>query len=53
MKHVFRANVVAQASAFKIPNLRVSPTFVGERFVELWNSAGLKGLDFKKVWSSS
>lgn len=53
MKHVFRADVVAETSAFKIPSLRVSPTFVGERFVELWNSAGLKGLDFKKVWSSS
>lgn len=53
MKHVFRADVVAQTSAFKIPNLRVSPTFVGERFVELWDSTGLKGLDFKKVWSSS
>src|SRR5690606_4550179 len=34
MKHVFRADVVAETSVFKIPNLRVSPTFVGERFVE-------------------
>lgn len=51
-KHVFRGDVVAETSAFKIPNLRASPTFVSERFVELWNSAGLKGLDFKMVWSS-
>lgn len=53
MKHAFRADVVAETQAFKIPNLRVSPTFVGERFVELWNSAGLKGLDFQQVWASS
>lgn len=51
-KHVFRAEVVGETSAFKIPNLRVSPTFVGERFVDLWNSAGLTGLDFKRVWPS-
>lgn len=53
MKHAFRADVLAGAEVFKIPNLRVSPTFVGDRFVELWNSSGLVGLEFKKVWSSS
>ena len=52
-RHVFRADAVMEAPVFKIPNLRVSPRYVGERFVGLWNSAGLKGLDFQEVWSAS
>ncbi|MBU1238464.1 hypothetical protein KKF84_08450 [Myxococcota bacterium] len=53
IKHVFRADIVVGVDLFKIPNLRVSPTFVGDRFVQIWNSSGLLGLDFKKVWSSA
>jgi hypothetical protein len=35
---------------FKIPNMRVSPTFLSHRFVAEWNKNGLKGLEFKQVW---
>ena len=52
-KHVFRSGVDATTPAFKIPNLRVSPTFVTDGFVDLWHSEGLTGLDFTKVWSST
>jgi len=49
-KHVFDKPVVAGVDAFKIPDLRVSPTFVTEGFVSAWTSAGLRGLDFRVVW---
>ena len=50
-KYAFRAEAVHGVEIFKIPNLRVSPTFVGHGFVEQWKRAGLKGLDFKKIWA--
>ncbi len=50
-RYSFRPEVVAGVDAFKIPNLHVSPTFVSERVVQAWTSAGLRGLDFKTVWS--
>jgi hypothetical protein len=49
-RHAFHPEIVKAVDIFKIPNLRNSPTFVGQRFVDLWNSAGLKGLDFERVW---
>lgn len=51
-RYVLRPEVVQDAHIFKIPNLRVSPTFVSEHFVELWTSAGLTGIDFEKVWEA-
>ncbi|SRR5216683_1424390 len=51
-KYEFRRDIVKGNEIFKIPNLRASPTFIGDRFVELWKTAGLRGLDFKKVWSA-
>lgn len=51
-RYVFRADVIAGIDIFKIPNLRVSPTFVSQRFVDQWNTAGLKGLEFHLVWKS-
>jgi hypothetical protein len=50
-KYVFRPEIIGHSDIFKIPNLRVSPTFVSQRFVDLWNSADLKGLEFKLVWA--
>jgi len=50
-RHVFRPEVVKGIDVFKIPNLRVSPTYVSQRFGDLWNSADLKGLEFKQVWA--
>ena len=52
-RHVFRADVVRQIDIFKIPNLRVSPTYVSHRFVDQWEVFGLKGLEFKQVWAPS
>jgi hypothetical protein len=49
-EYVFHPEVVRDTHVFKIPNLRVSPTFISEHFVETWKSAGLKGLEFKEVW---
>lgn len=51
-RYMFRAEAIVGVDIFKIPHLRVSPTFVSGRFVQLWRSAGLVGLEFKKIWSS-
>ena len=51
-RYVFRAAAVRGIDAFKIPHLRVSPTFLSQRFVDRWNESGLKGLEFKQVWAS-
>jgi len=51
-RYAFRTTAVSGADIFKIPNLRISPTFVSERVVEAWSLAGLRGLVFNKVWSS-
>ena len=49
-RYGFRADVVGELDIFKIPNLRLSPTFLSERFVDRWRKAGLAGLDFERVW---
>jgi hypothetical protein len=50
--YVFREEIVDGIDVFKIPNLRVSPTFVSQRFVDRWNELDLKGLDFAQVWAN-
>ncbi|MBI5161266.1 MAG: hypothetical protein HY996_07625 [Micrococcales bacterium] len=50
-RHAFRPDVISGLDIFKIPSLRVSPTYVSERFVERVEAAGLRGLVFNKVWS--
>ena len=52
-RYVFRRAVIERIPIFKIPNLRVSPTFLSEEVVELWTGAGLKGLEFKEVWATN
>ena len=52
-RHVFRADRLADVAAFKIPNLRVSPTYVSQEFVSAWRMSNLSGLRFERVWSSS
>ncbi|RME58596.1 hypothetical protein D6779_06180 [Candidatus Parcubacteria bacterium] len=51
-RYAFRPNIIAENEIFKIPSLRVSPTFVSHRFVERWKKSGLTGLEFKKVWTA-
>jgi len=50
-RYVFHPEIVAGVDIFKIPTMRFCPTFVSDRFVEAWTSAGLRGLDFPLVWS--
>jgi hypothetical protein len=51
-KHMFFPSVVDGVDMFKISNRRGSTTYLSERFVERFNAANLKGLEFRKVWSS-
>ena len=50
-RHAFRPSPIASVDAFKIPNLRFSPTYVSDRFVDLWKKSGLRGLSFTEIWS--
>ncbi len=52
VKHYsFREELVRDVDIFKLPG-RASNTFVSQRFVDLWNASGLKGLRFRLIWSS-
>jgi hypothetical protein len=50
-KYMFYSEVIRGLDLFKIPNLRMSPTFVSERFVNEWTAAGFSGLIFNRVWT--
>jgi hypothetical protein len=52
-RYVFRPEALQGIEIFKIPNLRVSPTFVSEEFVERWSVARLSGLELRQVWKPS
>lgn len=49
-RYAFRADVIGEVAVFKIPNLRVSPTYLSQRFVDRWKASGLQGLEFREVW---
>lgn len=51
-KHVFRSDVVGESDVFTIPEERVAPTFLSHLFVDRWKESGLKGLEFKQVWTA-
>lgn len=51
-RYAFMSELVRGVDIFKIPCLRVSPTFVSEDFVKLWQKNGLRGLVFNQVWSA-
>jgi hypothetical protein len=48
-RYVFKPQAVLGVEIFKITSIGVSPTFLSERFVDAWRSAGLRGLDFIQV----
>lgn len=50
-KPVFRFDSIRELSLFRLPH-RASSTYVSDEFVSRVKEAGLKGLTFKKVWSS-
>lgn len=52
-RYAFKEDDVRDIDVFKIPGIRVSPTFVSQAFVDRWNGSSLKGLEFRKVWSPS
>jgi hypothetical protein len=52
-KHVFLGDRVGENDIITIPKERVWPTFLSHHFVDRWKASGLKGLEFKKLWSPS
>lgn len=48
-RYAFRAELVHAVDVFKIPNLRLSPTFLSERVVNTWRASGIRGVTFEKV----
>jgi hypothetical protein len=50
-KYAFRAAALANVDCFRIPQLRVSPIFMSERFIDAWSAARLTGLNFELVWN--
>lgn len=48
-KYIFVRALLKGIDAFKLTNLRVSPTFVSERIVDAWQDCGLTGLRFQQV----
>ena len=52
MEIAFVDEAIRNLDMFRLPH-RGSPTYVGERFVDRVNAAGLIGLTFKRVWSSA
>lgn len=48
-KYAFIHDLVSDVDAFKLTNLRVSPTFFSKRIVDAWKARGLTGLKFRRV----
>jgi hypothetical protein len=46
---VFRENLLQGVDIFRLPGLRPSPIYVGRRFVDMVEAAGLEGLEFKAL----
>lgn len=51
-RHVFRAEKIGAAELFKLP-MRASAVYVAGSFVEKVRNAGLGGVSFIQVWTSS
>lgn len=51
-RYAFIPEQIAECDIFKIPDLRVSPTFVSEKIVNLFREHALSGLSFTQVWES-
>jgi len=52
-QHAFIRQKLVGIEVFKIPNLRVSSTYVTQGFVDQWLRAGLTGIEFELVWRSA
>ncbi|MEZ5463471.1 MAG: hypothetical protein R3F00_17005 [Dokdonella sp.] len=51
-RYSMKEHVVAGHLLYKCDVFRVSPTFVGQEFVDAWRAANLEGLEFDEVWRS-
>lgn len=51
-EYVFNPEALQGRCIFKINEMRVSPTFVTQEFVDFWVSNKLVGLDFNLLWMS-
>jgi hypothetical protein len=49
-RHVFDARAIGESEVFRIPRVRLSSTYVTQRFVDRWQLSGLKGLEFNQVY---
>ena len=49
-KHVFEPMAIGAVPAFKISELRSSPIYVTDTFVNKWLTCGLVGIEFEKIW---
>jgi len=47
--YVFLSDEIEGVNIFKLQALRVSPTFLSQKIVDLWQESGLEGLEFKRV----
>jgi hypothetical protein len=47
----FRKEAIGDTEVFKPSHRRGESIFVGQRFADLWHSAGLTGVEFMHVWS--
>lgn len=50
-KIAFVPTVIRGVDIFRLPH-RASSTYVSDRFIQRVNAAGLRGLEFKELWSS-
>lgn len=46
-RYVFREDVIAGSDIFRMTKLRGGPVLVTQQFIDLWQSSGLRGLEFK------
>lgn len=51
-KVAFVARAIEGLDVFRLSSYKASPTYLSERFIERYTSAGLCGLDFSLAWSS-
>jgi hypothetical protein len=51
LRPVLRKHVIGKDDIFKLSHRRAEPIYFSQRFVDLWNSAGLTGGEFDPVWS--
>lgn len=50
-RYVFKPAPICTLAAFRIPNLRVSPIFLSQAFVDRCVAAQLTGVEFEQVWA--